>query len=158
STEAQANDKNHVLAALGHVASEMRRKLGESLSSLQRYNTPLEQATTPSLEALQAYSLGFRKSWVDGDQAAALLLLQRAIELDPNFAMAYRAGSNAYTVIGESTLAAENIRSAYGLRARTSEFERLLIEEDYNFFLTGDLIKVRQINELGIHTYPREGL
>jgi eukaryotic-like serine/threonine-protein kinase len=158
STEAQANDKNRVLDALGKTASEMRRKLGESLGSTQKYNTPLEQATTRSLEALQAYSLGFRKSWVDGDQTAALLLLERAIELDPNFAMAYRATSNAYSVIGESTLAAENIRRAYTLRARTSEFERLLIEEDYNFFLTGDLIKTRQINELGIHTYPREGV
>jgi eukaryotic-like serine/threonine-protein kinase len=158
STEAQANDKSHVLDALNTTASEMRRKLGESLTTIQKYNTPLEEATTPSLEALQAYSLGFRKSWVDGDQAAALLLLQRAIQLDPNFAMAYRAASNAYTVIGESTLAAENIRRAYGLRARTSAFERLLIEEDYNFFLTGDLIKTRQINELGIQTYPREGL
>jgi eukaryotic-like serine/threonine-protein kinase len=158
STEAQANDKSHVLDALSKAASEMRRKLGESLTTIQNYNTPLEEATTPSLEALQAYSLGFRKSWVEGDQAAALLLLQRAIELDPNFAMAYRAASNAYSVMGESTLAAENIRRAYTLRARTSEFERLLIEEDYNFFLTGDLIKTRQIDELGIHTYPREGL
>src|SRR6201981_3761819 len=158
STEAQANDKSHVLDALSKAASEMRRKLGESLTTIQKYNTPLEQATTPSLEALQAYSLGFRKSWVDDDQAAALVLLHRAIQLDPNFAMAYRAASNAYTVIGESTLAAENIRRAYGLRARTSAFERLLIEEDYNFFLTGDLIKTREINELGIQTYPREGL
>jgi eukaryotic-like serine/threonine-protein kinase len=158
STEAQANDKSHVLDALNKAASEMRRKLGESLTTIQKYNTPLEEATTPSLEALQAYSLGFRKSWVNGDQAAALVLLQRAIELDPNFAMAYRAASNAYSVIGESTPAAENIRRAYRLRARTSEFERLLIEEDYNFFLTGELIKTRQIHELGIHAYPREGV
>jgi eukaryotic-like serine/threonine-protein kinase len=158
STEAQANDKSHVLDALSKGASEMRRKLGESLTTIQKYNAPLEEATTPSLEALQAYSLGFRKSWVDGDQAAALLLLQRAIELDPNFAMAYRAASNAYSVMGESTLAAENIQRAYRLRARTSEFERLLIEDDYNFFQSGDLIKTRQIDEIGIHTYPREGV
>jgi eukaryotic-like serine/threonine-protein kinase len=158
STEAQADDKSHVLDALSKAVSEMRRKLGESLTTIQKYNTPLEQATTPSLEALQAYSLGFRKSWVEGEQTAALLLLERAIELDPDFAMAYRATSNAYSVIGESMLAAENIRRAHRLRARTSEFERLLIEEDYNFFLTGDLIKTQQIDELGIHTYPREGV
>jgi len=88
SSQAQANDKSHVLDALGKVASEMRSKLGESLSSLQKYNTPLEQATTPSLEALQAYSLGFKPLWAN-DYAAALPLFQRATELDPNFAMAY---------------------------------------------------------------------
>jgi DNA-binding winged helix-turn-helix (wHTH) protein/predicted Zn-dependent protease len=156
STEAQANDKTHVLDTLGNLASEIRRKLGESLTTVQKYNIPLEQATTPSLEALQAYSLGFRKSWVDGDQAAALLFLQRAIQLDPNFAMAYRAASNAYSVMGESTQAAENIRRAFELRTRASELERLLIEVDYNFFLTGDLMKTRHINELGIHTYARD--
>ncbi len=156
STEAQANDKSHVLDALGMVASEMRAKLGESLSTVQKYNTPLEKATTPSLEALQAYSLGFTKSWVDGDQAAALLFLQRAIQLDPNFAMAYRAASNAYAVMGESTRAAENVRRAFELRARASDLERLLIEDDYNFFLTGDLMKAGHIDELGIEIYPRE--
>src|SRR6266704_234326 len=80
SAEAQANDKSHVLDALGKIASEMRRKLGESLSTLQRYNTPLEQATTPSLEALQAYSLGYKS----GDFPTAIPCLQRAIQLDPD--------------------------------------------------------------------------
>jgi eukaryotic-like serine/threonine-protein kinase len=158
STEAQTEDKSHVLDALGKVASDMRRKLGESRTSIQKYNTLLEQATTPSLEALQAYSLGFKSSWVDGDQAAALQFLRRAIQLDPNFAMAYRAASNAYSVMGESTNAAENIRRAFELRARASELERLLIEDDYYFFLTGDLLKARGIDELGTHTYPREAV
>lgn len=158
STEAQASDKNHVLDALSSAASEMRKKLGESLSTVQKYNTRLEQATTPSLEALQAYSLGFKSGWVDGDQAAALQFLQRAIQVDPNFAMAYRAASNAYTVMGESTKAAENIRKAFELRARASELERLLIEEDYHFFLTGDLVKARGIDELAIQTFSREAL
>jgi DNA-binding winged helix-turn-helix (wHTH) protein len=158
STEAQASDKSHVLDALGHVASEMRRKLGESLSSVQQYSTPLEQATTPSLEALQAYSLGFKSSWVDADQPTALQFLERALQLDPNFAMAYKAASNAYTVMGESTSAAENIRQAFALRTRVSERERLLIEDDYYFSLNGDLLKVRHIDELGIYTYPREPL
>ena len=157
-TEAQANDKNHVLDALGHVASEMRRKLGESLSSIQQYTTPLEQATTPSLQALQAYSLGYRSSWVDADQPAALHFFQRALQLDPSFAMAYRGASNAYTVMGENTSAAQNLRKAFALRARVSERERLLIEEDYYFSLTGDLLKARHIDELGTQTYPREPL
>src|SRR5882724_2823751 len=84
-TEAQANDKNHVLDALGKAASEMRRRLGESLSTVQKYNTPLEQATTPSLEALQAFTLGNKA----GDFPTAIPFLRRAIQLDPDFAMAY---------------------------------------------------------------------
>ncbi|MGB2901108.1 MAG: winged helix-turn-helix domain-containing protein [Candidatus Acidiferrum sp.] len=132
STEEQANDKNHVLDALGKAASEMRRKLGESLSTLQRYNTPLEQATTRSLEALQAYSLGF-KLGLSGDNLAALALLKRATQLDPNFAMAYIMMAGAYTVIGESALAVESSRKAYELRDRVTLRERLIIEEEYNF-------------------------
>lgn len=158
SAAARADDKNHILDALDRAASEMRGKLGESLSSLQKYNTSLEQATTPSLEALQAYSLGFRSSWVDGDQSAAVVFLQRAIRLDPNFAMAYRAASNAYSVMGDSTLSAENIRKAFALRDRVTEIERLLIESDYHFFLKADVITARHMAEFGIHTYPREAL
>jgi eukaryotic-like serine/threonine-protein kinase len=85
STEAQANDKSHVLDALGKGASQMRRRLGESLSTLEKYNTPLEQATTSSLEALQAYNLGGSTD----DDAAKVAFFQRAIQLDPNFVMAY---------------------------------------------------------------------
>jgi DNA-binding winged helix-turn-helix (wHTH) protein/predicted Zn-dependent protease len=158
STEAQANDKSHVLNALGKMASEMRSKLGESLISLQKYNAPLEQATTPSLEALHAYSLGFKSTWVASDQAAALPLLQRATQFDRNFAMAYWAMSNAYLTIGESTLAAESIRKAFDLREGTTELEKLLIETDYNSFLTGDLMKLRRSAEVGSQTYPREAI
>ncbi len=99
STEAQANDKSHVLDAFGNAASEMRRKLGESLSTLQKYNTPLEQATTPSLEALQAFSFG-----VKNDFPAAIPFFQRAIQIDPNFAMAYDQLGGAYQFIGETIL------------------------------------------------------
>jgi DNA-binding winged helix-turn-helix (wHTH) protein len=156
STEAQANDKSHVLDALGTVASEMRTKLGESLSTVQKYNTPLEQATTPSLEALQAYSLGFRATWVAGENNAALPFLERATQFDPNFAMAYWAMSNAYSGAGESTLAAEKIRKAFELRAGASELEKLLIVTDYNSFQTGDLMKLRRNAELGAQMYARE--
>src|SRR6266567_1871206 len=109
STEAQANDKSHVLDALGKAASEIRRKLGESFSTTQKFNTPLQQATTPSLEALQAYNFGLNTD----DDAAGLAFFQRAIQLDPNFAMAYWAMAGPYTIIGESALAAESSRKAF---------------------------------------------
>ncbi len=156
STEAQANDKSHVLDALGKVASEMRRKLGESLSTVQKYNTPLQQATTPSLEALQAYNLGWKAAYVDGDFAASLPFLQRATQLDPNFALAYRAISESYAAIGESVLSAENSRQAFELRAGVSELEKLVIEANYYNLVTGDFMKARRSCELGAQTYPRD--
>src|SRR6267154_1871177 len=130
STEAQANDKSHVLDALGKVASEMRRRLGESLSTVQKYNTPLEQATTSSLEALQAYSLGTKAFFAHGDSAAAVSFFQRAAQLDPNFAMAYWGMAQSYAFVGETTLAGESQVKAYQLRERLSELERLKIECD----------------------------
>jgi DNA-binding winged helix-turn-helix (wHTH) protein/Flp pilus assembly protein TadD len=151
STEAQANDKSHVLDALGKAASEMRTSLGESLSTVQKYNTPLEQATTPSLEALQAYNFSGN---TDND-AAALAFLQRAVQLDPNFAMAYWQMSVPYTIIGESALAAESARKAFELRAGLSEREKLTIEV-YYYFSIGDLTKARRSAEVGAQTYPRD--
>jgi eukaryotic-like serine/threonine-protein kinase len=155
STEAQPKDKNHVLDALGKVASEMRTKLGESLGTVQKYNTPLEQATTPSLEALQAYNLGY-KTWRAGDNVAALPFFQRATQLDPNFAMAYWAMGISYTNLGETALSVENTRKAFELRERVSERERLLVESDYYNSVTGDLIKARRSAALGEQTYPRD--
>ena len=150
-TEAQANDKSHVLDALGKAASEMRRRLGESLSTVKKYNTPLEQATTSSLEALQAYNFGGN---ADND-AAALAFLRRAIQLDPNFAMAYWQMSVPYTIIGESALAAKSARKAFELRAGLSEREKLNIEVNY-YFSIGDLTNARRSAEVGAQTYPRE--
>src|SRR5260370_13026547 len=152
STEAQANDKSHVLDALGKVASEMRRKLGESLGTLQKYNTTLEQASTPSLEALQAYNFGQNTD----DDAAQLAFNQRAIQLDPNFAMAYWAMVGPYQIIGESALSAENSRKAFALRAGVSEREKLHIEVYYYYHVVGDLMKARRGAEVGAQTYPRE--
>jgi eukaryotic-like serine/threonine-protein kinase len=149
STEAQANDKSHVLDALGKAASEMRSKLGESLSTVQKYNTPLEQATTPSLEALQAYTFGVSTD----DDAASLAFLQRAIQLDPNFAMAYSA--MAYTN-GDTAFSAGSARKAFELRAGLSEREKLKIEVVYYYFGTGDLMKTRRSAEVGAQTYPRD--
>jgi DNA-binding winged helix-turn-helix (wHTH) protein/Flp pilus assembly protein TadD len=152
SAEAWSNDKSHVLDVLGNLASEMRTKLGESSSTLQKHNSPLEQATTPSLEALQAYSLGFNAD----TNAAALTFFQRATELDPNFAAAYWAMGSYYSIMGETALSAKSIRKAFALRAGISDLERLGIEADYYYYATGDLMKARRSCELGAKTYPRD--
>jgi Flp pilus assembly protein TadD len=156
STEAQASDKNHVLDALGKTASEIRNKLGESLNTVQKYDTPLEQATTPSLEALQAYSMAWKNRGGKGEFAATVPLLQRAIRLDPNFAMAYAVLGVIYAQSGESGPGAENTRKAYELRERVSEPERLHIECNYYYFVTGDSEKATQAFELLAQTYPRD--
>src|SRR5258708_3215438 len=150
-TEAQANDKSHVLDALGKAASEMRSRLGESISTVQKYNTPLEQATTSSLEALQAYNFTGN---TDND-AAALAPPQRAIQLYPNFAMAHWQMSVPYTIIGESALAAKSARKAFELRAGLSEREKINIEVNY-YYSIGDLTKARRSAEVGAQTYPRD--
>jgi Tfp pilus assembly protein PilF len=125
------------------------------LGSVQKYNTPLEQATTPSLEALQAYNLGYR-TWRAGDNVAALPFFKRATQLDSKFAAAYWAMSIAYTNLGETALSAESCRKAFELRASVSDQERLLIESDYYNSVTGDLIKARRSAALGAQVYPRD--
>ena len=155
SAEAQAGDKNHVLDALGRTASEMRNKLGESLSTVRRFDTPLEQATTPSLEALKAYSLG-RKASAGSAYAAAVPFFQRAIRLDPNFSMAYARLGNCYRMLGQPTLAAENTRKAYELRERVSELEKFYIESHYYQQTTGEVEKARQVYEVWAQSYPRD--
>jgi len=155
SVEAQASDKNHVLDALGKTASEMRNKLGESLSTVQKFDTPLEQATTGSLEALQQYSLGRRVS-AGAHYAAAVPFYRRAISLDPKFAMAYaRLGMN-YRNLGENVLGAENNRKAYELRAQVSEWEKFYIDSHYHFVTTGNLEKAAQVCEIWAQSYPRD--
>ena len=155
SSESQASDKSHVLDALESAASALRKKLGESLGSLQKYNVPLRQTTTPSLEALQAYTLGF-SARASGDDLAAVPFFERATQLDPNFAMAYDQMGDAYGDMGETALSAEDIAKAYGLRAGVGEREKLLIESEFHLLNTGDLAKVRRICEVGVRIYPRE--
>jgi len=155
SAEAQASDKNHVLNSLSKTSSEIRNKLGESLSTVRKFNTPLEQATTPSLEALNAYSLG-KNTMASGDFVAAVPFFQRAVRLDPNFAMAYAVLGRTYADLGQTNLAAENERKAYDLRDRVSERERFHIESHYDLIVTGDLERARQVCETWRQTYPQD--
>lgn len=147
--------KEHVLAALDAAAVKLRQRLGESHSSLERFDTPLEQATTPSLEALQAYGLARRNMVGRGEFAEAIPFFRRAIELDPKFAMAYAAMGSDYWTRGDSTTAQESIRMAYELRARVSEAERFYIESTYFHYVTGDLEKAREVYEQSAQTFPR---
>ena len=155
SAEAEAADKSHVLDALGKAASNMRSKLGESLSTVKKYETRVQEASTSSLEALQAYSLA-RKMINANDFPSSIPLLQRAIKLDPNFAMAYASLATSYTNIGEPGLAAGNARKAYELRDRVSEREKFYIDSHYHNMATGDLEKSRQVLQLWLQDYPRD--
>ena len=151
-----ANGKENVLKALGEASTKLREKLGESLKTVQKLDTPIEQATTPSLEALQAYSLGRKSMLGKADYTAAVPLFERSIQLDPNFAMAYANLGTAYHNLGEKMLASENTRKAYELRGHVSEWEKFYIESHYHHFVTGDLEKARQSYELWSQIYPRE--
>jgi serine/threonine protein kinase/tetratricopeptide (TPR) repeat protein len=149
-----ASDKQHVLETLAKAASELRGKLGESLASVQKFDTPLEQATTSSLEALQAYTLGQRAHVEKYDPAAAIALFQRAISLDPKFAMAYAALGLDYGNLGQAALGAENEAKAYALRDRVGEREKFYITSHYYHFVTGELDKAARTYELWAETYP----
>ncbi len=153
----QAAAKELVLKALDNAAVSLRRKLGESLSSVQKYATPLEEATTPSLEALKAYSLGVKTAYAKGF-APSLPFYQRAADVDPNFAMAYTLIGEDYVILNEAARGAEYIRKAYDLREKVSERERFWIEGDYYFFAMGELEKAAQTYELWQQTYPRDQL
>jgi serine/threonine protein kinase/tetratricopeptide (TPR) repeat protein len=149
----QAGDKEHVLNALGTAATAMRAKLGESLNSIQKLNRPLEQATTPSLEALQNYTEGYSEMG-QGQFLAAVPLFERAIALDPNFAMAYFMLGVAFENAGDIERSREYTRKAFGLIDRVSEFERDLITSTY-YSYDGQSDKAIDAFRLGIQNYPR---
>ncbi len=151
----QAAGKEAVLKALDNAAISLRGKLGESLASVQKYATPLEEATTPSLEALKAYSLGVKTEYAK-EATAALPFFKRAVELDPNFAMAYDDMAMWHYDLNESRRAAEYARKAYELREKVSERERFSIEGSYYLVATGELEKSAQIDELWRQIYPRD--
>jgi tetratricopeptide (TPR) repeat protein len=153
--QVQEPGKEKVLDGLSRAAGELRETLGESLSSVQKFDTPLAQATTPSLEALRALSFG-SDALANENYAAAIGDFRRAIANDPNFALAYAALGSAYTNLGESNLAKENDRKAFELRGAVSERERLGIEAGYYWNVAGDLEKARDAYELLVQTYPRD--
>jgi serine/threonine protein kinase/Tfp pilus assembly protein PilF len=156
--EADAAGKNQVLPALGTLASSMRSKLGESLSSIRKFNTPIEQATTTSLEALKAYSLARQDLDQRGDYAACVPLLEQATSLDPNFAMAYATLATVYSDMqgNHDVQTRQNMEKAFALRDRVSEPEKLYISSHYYQFDTGDLLKAAQVYRLWEQTYPRD--
>jgi eukaryotic-like serine/threonine-protein kinase len=151
--QANAKGKEQIIDALNTTTVHLRSRLGESVQSIEQYGTPLEQASTPSLEALKAYSQGFAV-WDREGEEAAVPFFERAVELDPNFAMAYGALSAVYANQGETRLAKENAAKAYQLRSRVGELERTLIESWHDIYVTGDLERAAAVSELAVQTYP----
>jgi len=138
--QVQAEKKENVLNALDQIASRLRARVGESLTTVKKHDTPLAEATTPSLEALKAYSTGWKVLSSTGS-AAAVPFFHHAIEIDPKFAMAYAALGRMYGDIGESILSAENTSRAYQLRDRVSDYEKFFISASYDLQVTGNVDK-----------------
>ena len=151
--QAQAKRKEDVVDALGKVTSQLRIRLGESLPSIQRYDAPLAQATTPSLDALKAYSLGLT-TWDRKGDEASIPFFKTAIGIDSNFALAYDALGTVYNNLGEIELARADATRAYELRERVTEAEKIAIESRYFLYVTGDLEKAAEIYEFAVQTYP----
>jgi tetratricopeptide (TPR) repeat protein len=152
--QAEATNKESVLKALDSAASNLRTKLGESLASVQKFDVPIE-ATTASLEALKTFSMGITTGRTKGD-AEAIPFYKRAIELDPNFAVAYSALGNAYGNLGQASLAAENTKKAYELRDHVSEREKYRISAFYYERVTGELEQASRAYEVWAQSYPRD--
>jgi DNA-binding winged helix-turn-helix (wHTH) protein/tetratricopeptide (TPR) repeat protein len=152
--QAQATKKEDVLNALSQIASRFRTRVGESLATVKSHDKPLAEATTPSLEALKAYSEGWQVSFSSGS-AASVPFFKRAIEIDPKFPSAYAALGRMYGDIGESALSAKNISKAYELRDRASDQERFFITLNYDLQVTGNLEKAHQTCDLWMQVYPR---
>ena len=150
----EAATKQEVLKALGTAAASLRGKLGESLASIQKFDVPVE-ATTTSLEALKAFSMGITTHRTKGD-AASIPFMKRALELDPNFAVAYANLGLEYGNLGQASLSAENIKKAYALRDRVSEHEKYRIAALYYSNVTGELEQAIQVYELWAKSYPQD--
>jgi tetratricopeptide (TPR) repeat protein len=153
--QVEAGRKEDVLKALGGAATRLRATLGESLSTLRAYDTPIEQATTPSLDALKAYTLGIKER-ARGAEIESIPFLQRAIELDPAFASAWMLLSTVYGNLGESARATEYAGRAYALRDHVSEHERLTITHQYYDRVTGEIEKAAETLLLWERSYPRD--
>jgi len=155
--QVQAARKEDVLTALGQIASRFREKVGESLTTIQEHNRPLAEATTPSLEALEAYSEGWKLHTSSG-ALAGLPFVRHAVEIDPNFALAYSTMGREYADLDEPGLSAENTTRAWQLRDRTSDPEKFLIAANYQILATGNLEEARETCEAWAHAYPREAI
>jgi serine/threonine protein kinase/tetratricopeptide (TPR) repeat protein len=152
--QVQAARREDVLNSLSEIVGKLRTRLGESRATVEKHSTPLADATTPSLEALKAYSTGMKVN-VSSGSAAAIPFFRRAVEIDPKFAMAYAILGLSYSGIGESVLSAESTTKAWQLRDRVSDRERFFIDFTYDRQVTGNLEKAYQTLELWLQTYPR---
>jgi eukaryotic-like serine/threonine-protein kinase len=148
-----AASKEKVLDALGNAASKLRTELGESLATVKKFDVPLEQATTSSMDALNAYGTAL-STWDKKGDRASLPFFQKALDLDPNFAMAYGGIATIYHNLGETDLARENTTKAYELRDRVTEAEKGAIEARYHLYVTGDMEKAAQVYEMWEQNYP----
>ena len=155
--QVQTGRKEDVLNTLSQIASRFRARVGESLSTVKIHDKPLAEVTTPSLDALKAYSEGWQVSFSSGS-AVSVPFFKRAIEIDSNFASAYAALGRMYGDIGETALSAENTSKAYHLRDRASDQERFFISLTYDLQVTGNLEKAQQTCDLWLHAYPRAWL
>jgi len=155
SEQLEVESKERVLDGVGKAVSRLREKLGESLTSIQKFDRPLKEATTSSLEALKEYSAGVQRT-SEGRETEAIPHYRRATELDPNFALAYDRLGAVYANFGESEMASANEQKAYALRDRVSERESLSITRGYHWMVTGDLDKEMEAEETALREYPRE--
>ena len=155
--QVQAARKEDVLNALGQIATRFRKRVGESLATIQEHNTPLAEATTPSLQALEAFSAGWKLHTTSGAMAG-LPLIKRATEIDPNFALAHSTLGREYADLDESDLSVASTSRSWQLREHVSDPEKFVITANYQILATGNLEVARQVCEAWAHTYPREAL
>jgi tetratricopeptide (TPR) repeat protein len=155
SQQVEADSREQVLKSLGQAASKLRETLGESLATIQKYDAPVEQATTGSLEALKAYTQGWNLH-ISDQETQAIPFFKRAIELDPNFALSYAAMGQAYANLGEDELGAQYTKQAFERRDRTSEREKFYITSHYYLNVLRDIPQTVQTAELWAKTYPRD--
>jgi eukaryotic-like serine/threonine-protein kinase len=153
--QVQVAKKEDVLNALGQISRRFRERLGESLTTIQEHNTPLDEATTPSLEALEAFSMGWKLHMTSG---AGMPFLQRAVEIDPNFALAYSTLGRAYADVEEGDLSVASSTRAWQLRDHASDREKFAIDANYAILATGNLEAARQTLEAWSQMYPRDAL
>lgn len=158
SSEGAAENRDNVLKVLGDAGNQLREKLGESLASVTKFNKPLDQATTSSLEALKAFTQGQISQRTKGDDPESINYHKRAVALDPNFARAYASLGTAYANLNQASLAIENYKKAYERRERVSERERYYIEAQYYSNVTGEVERANQTYMQWIETYPDDDI